>query len=71
MGDFDDDGVERNQRGRRRVVTYDYVQIFWGTSITILILRNKPIGALPLWKFLSQEGLRRCGSFYDWRVGVR
>ena len=34
--DFDDDGVERNRRGRagKREDESGYVQIFWGTSIT-------------------------------------
>jgi len=28
-----------------------------------IIPRDKPIGASPVWQFLSQEGLRRCGIF--------
>ncbi len=27
-------------------------------------LNNKPIGASPVWQFLSQDGLRRCGIFF-------
>ena len=34
MGDFDDDGVERNRRGRRTKEESGYVRIFWGTLIT-------------------------------------
>ncbi len=38
--DFDEDGVEQNRRGRRRLGGELYVRIFWGTSITTYFKKN-------------------------------